>query len=355
MAKTGMLESISAALQRTWWVPRQTRLARQWWLLWPLSWCYRGLFALKAQAIATQRLPVPVVVVGNLIVGGAGKTPTVIALVHALAAAGWRPGVISRGYGSAGDAARPVTIDSVAEDVGDEPALIARVTGVPVWVGARRVDVARRLCAAHLHVDVLISDDGLQHRALPRQLEVLVFDERGIGNGHLLPAGPLREPMWTTLTPRTKVLYNAAKPTTVLPGFVIERRLRDAVPLAAWARGERVGALPLAQLATRACWAAAGIATPERFFTMLDAAGLNLTRLPLPDHHVYTQLPWPADASDVLVTEKDAVKLQRLDLADSTTRIWVVGLDFVLPQDFLRWVQQGLAPTDHHDARPPPA
>lgn len=332
---------ISQRLQSAWWELRPTFLAR---LLQPLSWLYGGLFRLTRSRAAPDALPVPVIVVGNLIVGGAGKTPTVIALVRALRAAGWHPGVISRGYGRRGDAPRAVHADAPASAVGDEPALIARATAAPTCVGRKRAETARRLCAAHPRVDVIVSDDGLQHAALSRQLEVLVFDDRGIGNGLLLPAGPLREPMWRVLTPKASVLYNAAAPSTALPGLLIERRLSHAVALHDWVRGELGRSQPLSTFKGRRCTAAAGIAAPERFFTMLEAAGLRITRLPLPDHHDFAQLPWPADAGDVFITEKDAIKLQHVARTEPTTSLWVVGLDFVLPPAFLHWVHSGLAP-----------
>ncbi len=333
---------------RSWWAPQPTLLAQ---LLRPPSWLYRGLFRLTQSRAKPEPLPVPVIVVGNLIVGGAGKTPTVIALVRALRAAGWHPGVISRGYGRHSDAPQVVNADAPASAVGDEPALIARATAAPTWVGRRRAETARRLCAAHAQVDVIVSDDGLQHAALARQLDVLVFDERGIGNGLLLPAGPLREPMWRTLTPNASVLYNAAAPSTALPGLLIARRLGHAVALHDWVRRELGLSQPLSTFKGRRCTAVAGIAAPERFFTMLEAAGLNITRLPLPDHHDFALLPWAADAGDVFITEKDAIKLQHVAGTQTSTSVWVVGLDFVLPPDFLHWVHAGLAP---YKTRTPP-
>lgn len=345
-----MRQYLAHRLQRAWWQRQPTPLAR---LLWPLSCLYGTLYTMQARmrrGATGAATPVPVIVVGNLIVGGAGKTPTVIALARALAAAGWRPGVISRGYGRAHHAAGRVGAGANAKEVGDEPALMARLSGAPVWVGTHRAEVVRQLCAAHPEVNVIISDDGLQHAALPRQLEVLVFDERGIGNGMLLPAGPLREPMWITLPPHAQVLYNAAAPSTPLPGSAIERGLGDAVPLSSWLRGDRTGAIALAQLADRRCIAAAGIAVPERFFTMLESASLRITRLPLPDHYAYDHLPWPADAADVVTTEKDAVKLLRWIAPEKPTRIWVVGLDFRLPETFLNWVCAALVAANPHRA-----
>ena len=137
---------------------------------------------------------VPVVVVGNLYVGGTGKTPLAIELVRALQRRGWRPGVVSRGYGGTARSARLVDAEATATEVGDEPLLIARATQAPVAVGSRRVAAARQLLRAHSDCDVIVADDGLQHLRLARDVEIALVDERGLGNGWLLPAGPLREP-----------------------------------------------------------------------------------------------------------------------------------------------------------------
>lgn len=331
-----MTARLAAALQRSWWRAQPDMLA---WLLWPVSLLYRALFALQrrgasAAARATgPKLPVPVLVVGNHVVGGAGKTPTVIAIVQALQAAGRHPGVISRGHGREGDGACAVNDSASAAAVGDEPLLIHRRTGVPVWVGRQRAEVAAALCAAQPEVDVLVADDGLQHHALARQAELVVFDERGAGNGLLLPAGPLREPLPPQLPPLRRVLYTAGAASTRLPGLAATRRLGLAWPLAAWQRGDARPAVPLETLRGRPLLAAAGMAAPEKFFGMLVAAGLQIERMPLPDHHPYSTLPWPAQTADVLVTEKDAVKLQ--PSAMGATRVWVLPLDLQLPAGLL--------------------
>ncbi len=342
MARAALAARAEALLARHWWRPQPSWLAQ---LLRPLSWLY-ALLAAWASARARRHAvaaPVPVVVVGNLIVGGAGKTPTVMALVQALQEAGWHPGVVSRGHAGLAAARRvasAVQPDSSAADVGDEPLLMRRRTGVPVWVGRRRAAVAQALCAAHPQVDVLVSDDGLQHHALRRDVEVLVFDERGAGNGLRLPAGPLREPLPQALAACQMLLYNAPQPSTALPGWLAQRSAGAAVPLASWLAGTRDGALALPALQGRPLLAAAGIASPQRFFGMLEAAGLQISRLPLPDHHTYTALPWPSTTHDVLTTEKDAVKLQGAALG--ATRVWVVGLDFVLPSSFTQDVLRRL-------------
>jgi len=316
-----------ALLVRHWWRSRPSLLAQG---LRPLSWLYAALAAWQRRRSVSQPVPVPVLVVGNFVVGGAGKTPTVIAVVQALAAAGRRPGVISRGHGRQGEATREVTAADPAREVGDEPLLIRRNTAVPVWVGRDRVAAALALCAAHPEVDVLVSDDGLQHRRLPRDAELVVFDERGVGNGLLLPAGPLRESLPRWLPPRMQVLYTAGVASTALPGTLAQRRLAAAWPLAAWVAGDASAALPLAALRGRRLLAVAGLGAPEKFFTMLEQAGLTIARLPLPDHHAYAALPWPADTADVVVTtEKDAVKIDPSHIG--TAQVWVVPLDLTLP------------------------
>jgi tetraacyldisaccharide 4'-kinase len=323
----------------------------------PLAWLYGGLAARNARRqtakAATNRLPVPVLVVGNFVAGGAGKTPTVVAVARALQAAGHRPGILSRGHGRQAAAVHRVDPSDSPEQAGDEPLLIHRLTGMPVWVGADRVAAARALCACHPEVDVLISDDGLQHRALPRQAELIVFDRRGAGNGLLLPAGPLREPMPTHLAPHQRVLYTAGVASTPLPGLRALPKLAGAWPLAAWARRDHRQLLPLTALSGRPLLAAAGLAAPEKFFAMLEQAGLTLERLPLPDHYDYRLVPWPPGTPDVVVTEKDAIKLQAADNPD--TRIWVVPLDLQLPPELMPGLLELLGLPLAHPAPPPPS
>lgn len=323
-------ERAEALLARHWWRPRPSALSR---LLQPLSWLVAAIAAAQRRRAAPAPQPVPVLVVGNLVVGGAGKTPTVIALVQAFAAAGRRPGVISRGHGRAGSAVREVAATDPARDVGDEPLVIRRRTGVPVWVGRDRAAAARALCAARPEVDVLIADDGLQHHALARQAELLVFDERGAGNGLLLPAGPLREALPSALPAGRRVLYTAGMASTALPGALALRHIGRAWPLAAWTAADTRAALPLAALRGRPLLAVAGLAAPEKFFVMLDAAGLTIARLPLPDHHRYATLPWPEGTAEVVTTEKDAVKIDPASVG--ATRVWVVPLDLTLPDAFV--------------------
>lgn len=330
--RSGLAARAAATLQSHWWRTRPTALAQA---LRPLSWLVRGLTAVDRAYRVPQAAPVPVIVVGNLVVGGAGKTPTVMALVQALQAAGHRPGVLSRGYGRRGKQVLEVRPDSDAGTVGDEPLLIRRRTGVPVWVGADRLATARALCAAHPGVDVLVSDDGLQHHALARLAEVVVFDDRGAGNGLVLPAGPLRQPLPSRLRAGAFALYTGTVASTALPGALARRTVGRAWPLADWWRGQADKARPLDTLRGSTVLAAAGLAAPEKFFAMLEAAGLVLNRLPLPDHASFDPLPWPDTiGQDVLVTEKDAVKLQ--PGRPGTERVWVVPLDFALPEELVR-------------------
>jgi len=335
---------VEAGLARLWWHTKAPAAAL--WLM-PLSWCYRAVTATRRLAyqmgwLKAERAPVPVIVVGNLIAGGAGKTPTVIALVAALRAAGRVPGVISRGHGRQGDGAAAVTEYSDVKTVGDEPLLILRRTRAPVWVARRRVDAARALCATHAEVDVLVADDGLQHLALARDVQVVVFDDRGVGNGQLLPAGPLRQPLSAYVPVNTHVLYNAPGPSTRWHGATAGRSLAGALPLLDWWRGGTPQMETLHALRGRALSAAAGMAAPQRFFDMLRAEGLVFTALPLPDHFAYDSLPWPANGADVLVTEKDAVKLPPPGAGAGSTRIWVVALDFQLPDEFVADVLNNL-------------
>ncbi|MBA3590009.1 MAG: tetraacyldisaccharide 4'-kinase [Methylibium sp.] len=320
--------------------------------LWPVSLLYRGLVALRRLAyrlrlLRSARLARPVLVVGNRVAGGAGKTPTVIALLAHLQAQGWRPGVVSRGYGRSAHGLVAVTTATPPQAAGDEPLLIRLRSGVPVVVGADRVAAARALLAAYPEVDLLVCDDGLQHLRLQRDVEVVVFDARGAGNGWLLPAGPLREPLTAQSAAATSLLlYNAPEPSTSLPGFVAQRSLTGAVMLDDWWRGRPATAACLSALRGRSLWACAGVAQPQAFFALLRAQGLAFEALALPDHSALDMLPWPADAFDVIVTEKDAVKLtaERVARERPATKVWVAPLDFSPEPAFLAALDAALAP-----------
>ncbi|MEJ8848121.1 tetraacyldisaccharide 4'-kinase [Variovorax rhizosphaerae] len=275
------------------------------WLLWPVSLIFGALAALRRWlfrigVLRTERVDVPVLVVGNVIAGGSGKTPVVIALVRHLRAQGLEVGVISRGYGRKTRDCREVLPGADPRDVGDEAALTHQLTGVPVFVAARRIEAARALLQRHPQTRLIVSDDGLQHLALARDIELCVFDDRGIGNRWLLPAGPLRE-HW----PRRcdLVLHTGARPAFA-EGFRSQRTLADH---ALRSDGSRVS---LAELAGKPVVALAAIAKPEGFFAMLRARGIQPERcIPLPDHFDFEDWRRPPGGHFLLCTEKDAVKL----------------------------------------------
>lgn len=334
------MNQASGQRQASNWVQRaQTRglLNR---LLWPVSLLYRMLIATRRWMYAVglfkvHQLDVPVVVVGNVVVGGAGKTPCTIALVNHLKEKGWHPGVVSRGHGRKTSEVTHVLGDTPASQAGDEPLLIHKRTAVPVCVAARRVDAAQALLAAHPQVDVLVCDDGLQHLALGRRLAIAVFDDRGTGNGWLLPAGLLREP-WPSahrapFRPDLLLQQNqegsptfTTVATAGLPMFHATRRL------APHAIGPHGATIELSMLRGKPIVAAAGIARPQVFFDMLRGAGLSLAReVALPDHadtDAYAALL--QDTQFPLVcTEKDATKLFALLSAGSTLKAWAVPLE----------------------------
>ncbi|MEO7127375.1 MAG: tetraacyldisaccharide 4'-kinase [Rhodoferax sp.] len=293
------------ALLRAW-----TRRGALAWLLWPVSMVFAGLGAarrglyrtgvFKAQRVGA-RIPV-VVVVGNVVAGGAGKTPVVIALVRHWQSRGLVVGVVSRGYGRRTSDCLAVRDDSPVLEVGDEPALIRRTTGAPVFVAHRRIEAARALLAAHPATQVIVSDDGLQHYALQRDIEICVFDDRGAGNGFLLPAGPLREP-WPR--PVDLVLHSGLHPA--FAGYTGHRSLAQ---FAVRQDGTR---LALAQLRGQPLAAVAAIAHPEGFFDMLRRQGLTLTQtIALPDHYAFdSMMSLPDKGYKLICTEKDALKLWR--------------------------------------------
>jgi tetraacyldisaccharide 4'-kinase len=291
----------------------------------PLSWLFRAMVAIRRLLYRRGILPsiapaVPVVVVGNLTVGGSGKTPLTLWLVKNLAERGWHPGIVSRGYGGAGGggAVRP---DADAAAVGDEPLLLARRSGVPVFVGRDRAAAADALLAAHPECDVLVADDGLQHYRLARRAEIAVFDRRGAGNGRLLPAGPLREPL-CRLVGMTAVVINGGAARVNPAG----------VPcFAMFLAGQRFVALDdpqkscsAAELREKSLHALAGIGDPARFFCQLADLGLRFSRHPFPDHRVYSaeELSFARDGV-LLMTEKDAVKCAGLVLSEA----WVLPVE----------------------------
>lgn len=280
-------------------------------------------FLYRIGVLKKTKLPVPVIIVGNITVGGTGKTPLVIWMVEFLKQNGYKPGVISRGYAGAASSPQAVTADSDPAQVGDEAVLLAARCDCPVVVGAERVAAARLLLSSHA-CDVLISDDGLQHYALQRDIEIVVIDgQRRFGNGYCLPVGPLREP-----PERVKqvdlVVVNS--PDELLEGELpMQCQGRQLVNLHS---GERK---PLAEFKGMAVNAVAAIGNPKRFFAQLAAAGLDCQTHAFPDHHPFSTADLQFnDQRPLIMTEKDAVKCRRF----ATDRYWYLPIDAELPEAF---------------------
>ena len=300
-------------LVAAWYAPRVTPLAL---VLLPLSWLFGALVTIRRALyrngiLARERVARPVVVVGNLTAGGAGKTPLVIALAVAVAARGRRPGLVSRGYGGTVTGVREVNVGDDPAVVGDEPPLLA-AAGFPVWVGRDRVAAARGLCTAHPACDVIVSDDGLQHYRLHRDVEIAVVDgTRGLGNGLMLPAGPLREPA-SRLDEVDAVVHLVAERGSASAAGQPQETTMAQVPV-----GLRNLADP-SRTADPAAWpegtvhAVAGIGNPPRFFDLLARMGIDAVPHPFPDHHTFVRedLDFPG-AQAILMTAKDAVKCAR--------------------------------------------
>ncbi|MEP7157077.1 MAG: tetraacyldisaccharide 4'-kinase [Betaproteobacteria bacterium] len=344
------------------WFLREWQQGSAWQIvLRPLSWLYALLTALRRLLYRiglfnVERVDVPVIVVGNITVGGTGKTPLVLAIVQHLQKSGRRCGIISRGY-TRESASAQGTVIHVAPDAGDSPrrpafsdeaTLLATRSGVPVYVAADRPAAARALLAAHPDVDVIISDDGLQHYALHRDIEICVIDgARGFGNAALLPAGPLREPQ-SRLARIDAILVNgiSANPqwsvsaiAPHIPSFSMALgnellvRVRDKAKLS---MEEGVAAF-----SGRKIVAIAGTGNPSRFFAHLSTLGLapGATHA-FPDHHPYTAADFePLNADIIVMTEKDAVKCKRF--ADD--RMWFMRVDAILPDTFGDFIVKRLA------------
>jgi tetraacyldisaccharide 4'-kinase len=322
------------ALEQQWYAPTTTIGAT---LLRPFAVLFGAGAALRRAAyrrglLRATRVRVPVIVVGNLAVGGSGKTPLVIALSEALRARGRRPGVVSRGYGRRTHDTRAVRAGDDARDVGDEPLLLT-ATGAPTWVGARRAAAAQALLRAHPDVDVVIADDGLQHYALSRDVEIAVIAAtRALGNRRLLPAGPLREPASRLRTVDAIVWlqsdagFGAARtsPANAVAGAQHVPQFAMAHVAGDWVN-VRDSALQFDArlLADENTVAIAGIANPSRFFDALRARGYRGRTHPFPDHHAYVRDEVAfADAPAILMTEKDAVKCR----AFADARMWMLPI-----------------------------
>jgi len=332
--------SFADRLVAAWYSPHLTPLTAS---LAPFSFVFQAAVEFRralyrSGALRVEQLPVPIVIVGNLTVGGSGKTPLTIALARSLAERGWRPGIVSGGYGSAKREPREVAAGSTPDQVGDEPVLLAR-TGFPVWVGRDRSAVARGLLAAHPECNVVVADDGLQHYALARTVEIAVIDAaRGLGNGWMLPAGPLRESAsrldevdavvrLERVAAASAARVSARQSTMTLVGDSFVRVTAPAVVAAAESfRAPGVHAL-------------AGIGNPERFFDHLRSLGIDATCHAFADHHRFT----PADlaipgATAILMTEKDAVKC----VAFADNRCWALPVRAAIDPSLLTLIEERL-------------
>ena len=324
-------------------------------VLWPLSWIYgqvnRALDLVNDLELGKKKQQqVPIIIVGNIRVGGTGKTPIVIALAQRLAQMGWRPGIISRGYGtSAGNSPIQVHSNSDPAQVGDEPVLIAKRTldQFPIWVHPKRTKSIRSLLKHNPSVNVIISDDGLQHRALARwpareggrDIEFVVRDPRGEGNGFLLPAGPLREP---ASRERDATLFTGIRSATPADEYFLGRRAFNLVSqlgtpyqLIKPSNTQSLETIAENYLPNKIT-AVAALGNPQGFFDDLLKHGIAGKCIPLPDHATFTAEFFSAiNASCILITEKDAVKCTGI----SDERIWVVPMSLRISDGLAEWMQ----------------
>jgi tetraacyldisaccharide 4'-kinase len=324
-------------------------------LLTPLSLLFRGIIIVRRaclqQQAKSQRLPVPVIIVGNINLGGSGKSPLLIALAKRLRKMGYSPGVVSRGYGSrAPFYPFVVTSQTLPLVGGDEPVMIARRSGCPVVIDSKRLHAARKLIES-TGCDLVLSDDGLQHYRLPRDLEIIVIDgQRGIGNGRLLPAGPLREPA-ARLEEADWVIVNGTAQAENLAAGLGAKTHRMSLRPVAWHSLDKDETVALPQLpwpASTRVHAIAGIGNPQRFFDTLRDLGLEVIPHSFPDHHEFEHddLVFP-DELPVVMTEKDAVKCSALAQsgasAESVGRHWYLSVSAELDDGFYTALEQRLA------------
>jgi tetraacyldisaccharide 4'-kinase len=293
----------------------------------------RTLYALRL--LKSTRAGVPVIAIGNLTVGGAGKTPLAIHVAELLKSKRWSPAIVSRGYGGTATTPRGVTLAADPAEVGDEPVLMARRAGCPVWVGPKRAAVVAALRKAHPECDVVILDDGLQHYALRRDLEIAVVDARGFGNGFMLPAGPLREPKTRLWSVDAVIAHGTDK----VKGYAM-RLEGDELHRATDARERRA----VKSFAGQRVHAVAGIGDPKRFFRHLAALGVEVVPHPFPDHHPFRARDLEfGDDTPVLMTEKDAVKCKRF----ASPQHWILPVRAVPDPAFDTWLQRRLGELGH--------
>jgi tetraacyldisaccharide 4'-kinase len=308
-------------------------------ILFPVSLVFRGLVAFRRalyrnRIFSSDQLLLPVIVVGNISVGGTGKTPLTLALAEQLAERGWHPLIVSRGYGGKSQRPQQVAADSTAQQVGDEPLLMARRGTCPVWIGRDRVATAHAAMQIHPQCDVVLCDDGLQHYRLQRDVEIAVIDgARGFGNGLMLPAGPLREPV-ARLQTVDAVVVNGGD---ILPGQYAMHlsgehfyNLLDP--------GKTVAAAHFHAIRNHAV---AGIGHPQRYFQHLESMGISFTPHAFPDHHPYSAEDLAfANCDAILLTEKDAVKCT----AFADARYWVLRVDAKIDSTLIDHILRKITP-----------
>lgn len=313
------------------------------WLLWPASLFFgvvvffRRLF-FRFHLLKSHKAGIPVIVVGNLTAGGSGKTPLVLRIAEILKEHHWQPGIVSRGYlggaraaGGSAQQPREASIASDPAEVGDEPILLARRSGCPVWVAPEREAACRALRAQHPECNVIVTDDGLQHYALARDIEICVVDRRGFGNGFLLPAGPLREPPSRLSSCAAVITHGCLE----VKGYAMQLQGENLVRMTD-ARDVRAAK----SFAGQKVHAVAGIGDPQRFFLQLAGFGLKVVPHPFPDHHPFRaeELEF-GDGAPVVMTEKDAVKCKRF----AKEHHWVFPVSASLDSAFERWLLEKLS------------
>lgn len=315
-------------LVKTWYSPHPIR-----WLLAPLSGLYRLIssmrkFCYQANILQRYQAPMPVIIVGNLTAGGTGKTPFVIWLCQQLQMAGFRPGIISRGYGgNYAEKLMEVTADSKPSITGDEPVLIARNTNCPVVVSADRKASCEHLLN-NTDCNIIIADDGLQHYRLKRDIEIVIVDgKRQFGNEFCLPAGPLREPL-SRLKGVDFTVFNAGKNEEV----TMQLRHNKLVQVM-----DRQSEQPISEFVGKTVHAIAGIGNPQRFFDQLREAGINVVEHAFADHHAFqkTDLEFD-DENPIIMTEKDAVKCQTF----SDRRTWYMATETIVTDHLFDSIHQ---------------
>ena len=308
-------------------------------ILVPVSFIFCALAALRralyrSGIFSSEQLLLPVIVVGNISVGGTGKTPLTLALAQQLVERGWHPLIVSRGYGGKSKHPLQVSADSTAQLVGDEPLLMARRDICPVWIGRNRAATAHAAMQANPQCNIVLCDDGLQHYRLQRDVEIAVIDgARGFGNGFLLPAGPLREPVTRLHTVDAVVVNNGdALPgqyAMQLSGELFYNLLDPGITAAA------------DHFQTTKNHVVAGIGNPQRYFQHLEKMGIPFTPHAFPDHHPYSANDLAfANCDAILLTEKDAVKCA----AFADARYWVLRVDAQIDPALIEHILRKITP-----------